>query len=71
MRKNAIEEENQREKDMKVIERCRFEGLPIPSSLKQKYGDDLTECNHNFPNQNATDAKPLTKAQRIRHNLLR
>ncbi len=49
LRKLAIHEEQQRENDLKLIERLRFEKLPIPQVLKDKYGDELTEMNYNLP----------------------
>lgn len=35
---------------MKVIERLRFENLPIPQKFKDLYGEELTEMNFNIPN---------------------
>ena len=48
---------------MKLIEKCRFERIPVPTALKQKYGDELSEMNYNLhENPKALD-KPLpTKA---------
>lgn len=50
MRKNALNEEEVRSKDLKMIEKLRFERLPIPQVLRDKYGDELTEMNYNMPN---------------------
>lgn len=49
IRKHALNEEEQRTKDLKIIEKLRFERLPIPKVLKDKYGDELTEMNYNMP----------------------
>lgn len=57
LRKLAEHEETQRDKDIKLIERLRFERLPIPKVLKDKYGDELTEMNYNMP-QMLEQAKP-------------
>jgi len=61
VRRNAREERDaqreaeaklkQKEKDFKLIERMRFEKLPIPQDMIQKYGDELTEANYNLPRQ--------------------
>ena len=63
MRKQAEEEENQREKDLATIEKLRFERIPIPQVLRDKYGDELTEMNYNLPlavDPNQVDAKRVT-----------
>ena len=84
--KKAKERENQREIDMKVIERLRHENLPIPDKFKQMYGEDLTEANFNIPhtvaNFNDRDGKEkdkiskeqfakLTKSDKVRLQLLK
>ena len=75
IRRNAREErdlnlkarvkENQRSIDMKVIERLRFEKLPIPQKYKDLYGNELTEVNYNIPHDVANfidkEGQPTSK----------
>jgi hypothetical protein len=73
LRRNAREERDvrikihkdleQRDKDMKIIDKCRFERTKIPQELIAKYGDELTEQNYNLPrkNPNEDDKPKLTK----------
>ena len=49
LHKKAEGKEKQREEDMKIIERLRFENLPIPQKYKDLYGSELTEMNYGMP----------------------
>jgi len=81
LRRNAREErdmfkaaemnEEIRKTDMEVIERCRFEKIPIPEKLRKKYGDELTEVNYGVQkNMTEKDRKELSKPDRVRLQLL-
>ena len=84
--KKAKDAEGQRVIDMKLIEKLRFEKLPIPQKFIHLYGDELTEANYNFPNQIANfnhgkeglptasidqPEKALSKTDRIRLQLIK
>lgn len=46
-RKDAEKIEADRKRDFKIIGKCRFERIPIPDELLEKYKDELTDYREN------------------------